>query len=144
LIDNLVWLQIPREAIQAARAKFAPVSASDLGRNANRSPVGSRSIKRRRGRNENRIEQAFVGEAKQKFVCGVVRTQHPNDVGFAEGKLLRQSFSERAGQVCHFVKRLDALLIKPIGDLSCPIIRSTELVDYFLQLVELERFDVSL
>jgi hypothetical protein len=144
LIDNLVRLQIPREAFQAARAKFAAVGASDLGRNANRSPVGSRTIKRRRGRYQNCFDQAFVDEAKQKFACGVAGTQHPNDVDFAEGKLLRQSCSEHAGQVCHFVKRLDALLVEPIGDLPCPIIRSAELVDYFLQLVELERLDVGL
>src|SRR5438876_4330502 len=45
VIDNYARAQISREPLQAARAKFAAVSATDLGRNANCSAIRPCTIK---------------------------------------------------------------------------------------------------
>src|SRR2546430_13687593 len=47
LVDNFARAQIAREPFQAACAKFASVSATDLGRNADCSAIRFASIERR-------------------------------------------------------------------------------------------------
>src|SRR5207253_2853864 len=60
LIDNFVREQVARKSFQAARAKFASVSATDLRRNANCPPVRLFSIKRWRRWNQDGLDQVSV------------------------------------------------------------------------------------
>src|ERR1051325_1579076 len=53
LIHDFIRAQISRKTIQPACAKFAAVSATDLGRNANRSTVRFFAVERRRRRDQN-------------------------------------------------------------------------------------------
>ncbi len=67
-----------------------------------------------------------------------------DNVGLAELELLRQSSAKFARQIGHFVERLDALLIQPVGDLARAVARFAKVMGDFLQLAELERFDIGL
>src|SRR6266404_1790361 len=142
LIENFVWLQVSGKSVEAARAKFAAVGASDLGRNANCPPVRTRSVKGGRGRNQNRFYQTFVYQSKKEFACGVMRTEHADDLDLAKGELFCEPGPEVAGEISHVLERLDALLIQPVGNLSRSIARSAQFLDQLFQLIELERLDV--
>src|SRR5437588_13049630 len=71
LIDNLVRRQVATESLKSARAEFTAVSAPDLRRDTDRSPIGARSIKRGRRRNQDRLNQATVRQSKQAFASRV-------------------------------------------------------------------------
>src|SRR5439155_3813563 len=102
---NLVRLQVATESFQTARAKFAAVGATDLGRNAKCPPVRARPVKRRRRRNQNGLDQTVVSESKQKLARCVAGAEHAHDVDLAEGKFLREPISKLLRQVGHFVER---------------------------------------
>src|SRR5207302_7519260 len=106
LIDNLVRRQIATESVKAACAKFTAVSAPNLRRNTNRSPIGARSIKRRRRRNQDRLNQAAVRQSEQEFARGVAGTEHAHNVDLAKSEFLTEPISEFARQVAHLVERL--------------------------------------
>src|SRR5438270_7170937 len=120
LIDNLVRRQIATESFKAARAKFTAVSAPDLRRNTDRSPIRARSIKRWRRRNQDRLNQAAVRQSKQEFASRVARAEHAHDVDLAKSEFLTEPISEFARQVAHLVERLDALWVEPVRDLPGP------------------------
>ena len=73
LIDNLVRQKIARKSFEAARAKFAAVSATDLSRNTNRPPIRSLAVKCRRCRNQDRLDQIFVAQPEQELLRRIFR-----------------------------------------------------------------------
>ena len=85
LIDNFVRLEVARKSFQTARAKFAAVGTTHLRRDADRSPVRSRSVKGGRCRNQNRFDQILIGESKKKLSGCVTRTEHSHDFELPKG-----------------------------------------------------------
>ncbi len=118
LIDYFVWAQIARKTFQTARAEFAPVRTAHLGRNTNRPTVRLSTVKSERRGNQNRFDQIFVDQAKKKFPRRIVRSKHSYEVDLAKRKSLRQPFAQRFRQIGHLFDRVDALFVKPVGDLS--------------------------
>src|SRR5262245_10946584 len=113
LVNNFVRGQIAGETFQTARAKFAAVSATDLGRDTDRSTVRSFTIKRRRRWNQNRFDQISVGQTKKKLSRCIARAEYAHNVNLTKRKCLQEPLTEWLRQIGHFVDRVDALLVKP-------------------------------
>src|SRR6185312_13505397 len=136
-------VQIARETFQATRAKFASISAAHLGRDTDRPTVRSATVKGWRSRNQNGFDQISVGQTKKKLLCRVARAENAHDIDFAERKFLRKAGAQRAGQIGHFVDRVDALFVKPIDDLACAIGGFSQIAKLFLKLAQKERLDIA-
>src|SRR5262249_26022057 len=117
---------------QTARAKFAAVSATNLGRDTDRPTVRSPTIKRRRRRNQNRFDQISVGQTKKKLSRRVSRAEYAHNVILAKRKCLQKPPAQRLRQIGHFVDRVDALLVKPVDDLASAIQRFSHIAKSLL------------
>jgi len=60
LLHDLGCIEIARVAFQSARAKFAAISAADLGGDANGPAIRGLAIKCGRRRNEDRFDQVLI------------------------------------------------------------------------------------
>ncbi len=117
LVDDFGRVEVAGEAVEAARAEFAAVSAADLGGDAGGAAVGGFAVKRGRRGDEDGLDQVAVGEAEEELASGVLRAEDADDFRPDEGEILRQRGAGGGGEVGHGVEAGDALLVEPVGDL---------------------------
>src|SRR2546427_11289659 len=74
LIDDFLDSEVSLPAFQSAGAKFAPVGATHLGRNAERVAIAGVAVKRRIGGDKDAFNQRTVLQPPKKYLRCVPRT----------------------------------------------------------------------
>ena len=116
--DDLGGGEVAGEAIEPGGAEFTSVGAADLGRDAEGVAVGCFAIKGGRGRDEDGLDIALVGEFEEELTGGVGRALGQGMSEGAEGVFFGESRAEGGGEVAHFFPGAGALFVDPIEDLG--------------------------
>jgi len=116
--DDFGGGEVTGEAIEPGGAEFTSIGAADLGRYAESVAIGCFAIEGGRGRDENGLDVALVGEFEEELTGGVSRALGKGMSEGAEGVFFGESSAEGGGEVAHFFPGAGALFVDPIEDLG--------------------------
>src|SRR2546421_3514147 len=144
LLHDLARIQVPRKSFEPARAELAAIGAANLGRDANRPAVGAFAVERRRGRDEDRLDQASIAEAEEELSGRVLRSQHANGFEIVERKFDGERIAQSLGEIGHLFERADSLFVEPIDDLLRAVGAQVLAREVTLDLLKKKRVDRTL
>ena len=143
LLDDFFGTQVALEAVETAGAEFAAVSATNLGRNAERVSVAGFAIQGRVGRDQYAFDERMIGKTPKEFFGRIARALGADEFDGGESVMLLKLITERFGKVRHRRPVGDAMDVKPFKQLCDAISRLTPGLELRLKLVEGLGFDVN-
>ena len=143
LFDDFIGRQVAFPAVEAARAKFAAISAADLGGNAERVTVAGVAVKRGVGGDQNAFDERMVVKPPEEFLRGVMCALLADEFQGVEQKILAEFFAQGLGQVGHRIPGCDAMDVKPFEQLRDAINRLFPRFKPGFQFIAGQGFDIS-